>query len=180
MPINIEIYERTGPSSSPTDTLVTNMNWKSQSLPDNIYKYYYYPVRLPRDMEGDPMMTCSVPKYIYAKISGTYNGAKRVRWRISSEEGVDVGARLNVGLRSTYTTPTPAYQGDLSPYQSGVVVPKLSTSGPTTGTALTNSLAANTTYYTEFLVTQFVLTDSAYSVGNSNVFEVELILDEYE
>lgn len=180
MPINIEIYERTGPSSSPTDTLVTNMNWKSQSLPDNNYKYYYYPVRLPRDMEGDPMMTCSVPKYIYAKISGTYNGAKRVRWRISSEEGVDVGARLNVGLRSTYTTPTPSYQGDLSPFQPGTIVPRLSTTGPTGSPVLTPTLAANTTYYTEFLVTQFVLTDSATSVGNSNVFEVELILDEYE
>ena len=162
MPINIEIYERTGPSGSPTDTLVTNMNWKSQSLPDNLYKYYYYPVRLP--MDGD-MMTCSATKFIYAKISGTYAGAKRVRWRISAPDGLDSGSRLNVGLRSTYTTPTPSYQGDLSPYQSGVVVPKLSTTGPASSPALLNTLTANTTYYTEFLVTQFILTDAASSVG---------------
>lgn len=177
MPINIEIYERTGPTSSPTDTLVTNMNWKSQSLADNLHKYYYYPIRLP--MDGD-MISCSVPKFIYAKISGTYASAKRVRWNISSEEGVDQGARLNVGTRSAYSTPTPTYQGDLSSYQPGVIVPKLSTAGPTSSPVLLNTLVTNTTYYTDFLVTQFILTDAASSVGNSNVFSVELILDEFE
>lgn len=175
MPINIEIYERTGPVGSPVDTLVTNMNWKSSSLADNLFKYYYYPVRQP--MGGD-MMSCSVPKYIYAKISGTYAGIKRVRWSISGE--VDDGARVTVGTRSTYSTPLPSFQGDLSPYQPGVVIPKLSTAGPTNSPVLTPSLTPNQTYYTDFLVSQFILTDSAYAVGNSNVFQVELILDEYE
>lgn len=177
MPINIEIYERTGTAGSPTDTLVTNMNWKSQSLPDNIYKYYYYPVRLPM---GDNIINCSATKFIYAKISGTYALAKRVRWKLSMEEGVDEGARINVGLRSTYTTPSSTLQGDLSPYQPGIIVPRLSTTSPTASPTLVNTLAANQTYYTEFLVTQFVLTSEASAVGNSNILQVELILDEYE
>lgn len=175
MPINIEIYERTGPVGSSTDQLVTNMNWKSQSLGDNLYKYFYYPVRQPQN--GD-MMSASVPKYIYAKISGTYASAKRVRWSISGE--VDEGARVLVGTRSTYSTPLPSFQYELSHYQSGFVIPRLSTTGPTGSPVLTPTLTGNQTYYTEFLVSQFILTEEATTVGNSNVFQVELILDEYE
>lgn len=175
MAIKIEIFERTGSASSPTDELVTNMNWKSQSVNDSINKYYYFPIKLP---DGS-LANYSVPKYLYAKISGTYTGAKRVRWKLSGTN--DQGNRVMWNISDLYATPVPQIMGGLS-YMPGdvLVVPKLSTSGPDGAPALTPNLAANTTYYTNFLVTQFMVDNSSASVGNSEEIGVYLILDEYE
>lgn len=178
MSITIEIYERTGPAGSPTDQLVTNVNWKSQSLPDNLYKYFYYPIRLPED--GN-LMSCSVPKYLYAKISGTYSAAKRVRWSITGTK--DVGTLIMLGQTSTYSTPTPSMSGLLTNAKDSgnYVFPKLSTTTtPNPSAAFTPTLAANTTYCTDFLVTQFIALNSYGTVGNSNEILVRLELDEYE
>lgn len=178
MAITIEIYERTGPAGSPTDELVTNMNWKSQSVNDSLNKYFYFPIKLP----NGTMANYSVPKYLFAKISGTFAGAKRVRWKITNPTH-DQGARVMWNTADVYATPQPSIKGDLTAIANAsevLIVPKLSTSGPTSGLALTPSLAANTTYYTNFLVTQFMVDSMSASVGNSEETGVLLILDEYE
>lgn len=180
MAITIELYERTGPAGSPVDTLVTNMNWKSHSLNDNLYKYYYYPIRLP---ETSPTNQ-SVPKYLYAKISGTYASARRVRWKLSGQ--ADVGTRVLVGTSATYTTPQAnlSLTGILSTLPEDnkpiYVIPRLSLTSPTSSPTFTPELASNTTYYTDFLVTQFLIDSRATAVGNSNEYTVILTLDEYE
>ena len=177
MALTIEIYERTGPAGSPVDQLVTNMNWKSQSLPDSLYKYYYYPIRL---VEGNGMINCSVPKYLYAKISGTYAGARRLRWQI---KGVtDEGTHILASMATSYATPQPQIQGGLTSIQDGAYYfPRLTAgAAPGASPAITPLLAANTTYCTEFLVTQFIVDSSMFSVGNSNEILVSLTLDEYE
>lgn len=181
MAIKIEIFERTGSASSPTDELVTNMNWKSQSVNDSINKYYYFPVRLP----DGTLANYSVPKYLYAKISGTYTGAKRVRWRLvgNPDPNRDKGNRVMWNTADAYATPQPIISGGLmtlSNTADTIIIPKLSTSGPDGAPALTPNLAANTTYYTNFLVTQFMVDNSSASVGNSEEIGVYLILDEYE
>lgn len=177
MSITIEIYERTGPAGSPTDQLVTNMNWKSQSLPDSLYKYYYYPIRL---VDGNGLINCSVPKYLYAKISGTYASAKRLRWQVKGvvEEGTHVLATTS----PNYATPTPAFQGGMTAIQDGAYYfPRLTAgSAPGASPVATPVMAANTTYCTEFLVTQFIVDSSMFSVGNSSEILVSLTLDEYE
>lgn len=181
MAITIELYERTGPAGSPVDTLVTNMNWKSQSLNDNVYKYFYYPIRLP---SNGATTSQSVPKYLYAKISGTYASARRVRWTINGQ--ADVGTRVLVGKSATYVTPQPtlALSGILSTLPTNNtpinVFPHLSTAGPTSTPTFTPLLAGNQTYYTDFLVTQFVVDLDGTVVGNSNEYTVILTLDEYE
>lgn len=177
MAITIQIYERTGPSGSPTDTLVTNMNWKSQSLNDDLYKYYYFPVRIPTST----LANYSVPKYLYARISGSYASAKRVRWKLVGPR--DPGGRILFGTSDSYATPTPTIAGNLTTLGNdieSIIVPKLSTVGPTSGLSSLSELATNTTYYTNFLVTQFMLDSTASSVGNSEEIGVLLILDEYE
>lgn len=179
MAITIQIYERTGTAGSFEDELVTNMNWKSASLNDSLHKYYYYPVRLP---QGSQHTNQSVTKYIYAKITGSYSLAKRVRWVI---KGVaDEHSRVLIGTADTFATPTASINGKLTTLpQDGkqvVLIPKLSTVSPTSGLALMPSLTSNTTYYTNFLVSQFILDKPASTVGNTNEYLVELVLDEYE
>ena len=178
MAITIELYERTGTAGSFIDEKVTNMNWKRRSLVDSLHKYYYYPVRIPF---GDELTSHSVPKYIFAKITGSYSKAMRVRWKISGQ--ADDGTRVLVGQTNTFATPTTLMRGDLTTLPVNgtpmYYIPRLSTTSPTTGMHL-STLQANTTYYTDFLVTQFFMDDSASTVGNSNEYTVELILDEYE
>lgn len=177
MAITIEIYERTGSAGSPVDQLVTNMNWKSQSLPDSLYKYFYYPIRL---IDDGSMINCSVPKYIYAKISGTYAGARRLRWEITGEK--DLGTRILATSTPTYVTPTTAFRAEMTDIQDGTYFfPRLTAgSSPGASPIATPLLAANTTYCTEFLCTQFIVDSSMTTVGNSNEILVSLTLDEYE
>lgn len=177
MSITIEIYERTGPIGSPTDQLVTNMNWKSQSLPDSLYKYFYYPIRL---TEGEAMINCSVPKYLYAKISGTYAGARRLRWSLTGVK--DAGTRILATCTPLYATPTPTLKAEMTDMQDGTYFfPRVAAaSTPQAFPVITPLLAANTTYCTEFLVTQFIVDSTMTTVGNSNEILVSLTLDEYE
>lgn len=175
MAIKIEVFERTGSASSPIDELVTNMNWKSQSVNDSINKYYYFPVRLP----NGTLANYSVPKYIYAKISGTYAKAKRVRWKLSGSN--DEGNRIMWNTSDVYATPQPQMMDGLMNVPGEMlIVPKLSTTSPTASPILRQELSTNTTYYTNFLVTQLMVDSFAASVGNTQELGVYLILDEYE
>lgn len=178
MAITIQIFERTGPAGSPDDQLVTNMNWKSQSLNDALHKYYYFPIRLP---QGDILASYSVPKYLYAKISGTYSKIKRIRWKIvgPAEDGILV----RMGTSASYSTPQPKLHGDLTWIQDNteqLIVPRLSTTSPTGSPQLLNTLAANTTYFTDFLVTQLMITSPNIPVGNTEEVGIMIVLDEYE
>ena len=177
MSLAITIYERTGSPGSNEE--VFSSNWKNQgTYPDSTHKYYYYPIRRPDDPDW---VKHSATKYIYARINGTYTQAKRVRWKITGL-GMTDGVRLYLGQTSTYAVPTTDFDGTLVYGNTDplYIYPNLSTSGPTTATTRLNTLATDTTYYTDFLITQMWVDDTSAYVGNSDIISFTLEVDEYE
>ena len=179
MPITIDIFERTGDPF--TDEEVTNNNWKNDGLLDSLYKYYYYPIRRPED---PVWVKHSVTKYIYATITGTFELAKRVRWKITGL-GLASGCRLYLGQTENYVEPTDAVNGALVYGNTDplYIYPNISTVGPTSATSRDNALvnpAGTTTYYTDFLCTQLWVDDTDVYVGNTDTITFQLELDEYE
>lgn len=176
MSITIEVYERTGPASSPVDRLINNTNWKSQSLPDNLHKYYYYPIRIPanvNDLHGR-----SAPTYIYAKISGTYKEIRRLRCVIVGNPEL---GHLNIGQTRTYVTPTNEPISDMSLYgQSMILIPSISYTSPQTAYDSPRTIGPNKTFYTNFIVSQFSVNGHETTVGNTDPVEFLFTMDEYE
>lgn len=176
MSITIEIYERTGPAGSFTDRLVNNSNWKSESLPDNLYKYYYYPIRIP---QSSPFSQYSVPTYIYAKITGTYKQIRRLRWSIDGKPGL---GDLRIGQSHVYKTPVaqPTEGVYFQEKESTLSFPCVSTTSPQTAINHLRTLGPNQTYFTNFLITQFYIGSDDTEVGNTEPVEITFLFDEYE
>lgn len=190
MAILIDLYERTGPAGLPIDEVSFNNNWKSEDRQDSLYKYYYYPIKRP---EGDVWVNHSVPRFMFGKISGTFSEIKRVRWKIEGL-GLNSGLRLYLKRTHTYIEPTNTFDGSLVYGNTDplYIFPNLSTVGPTSATTRIESLTANTTYYTDFVMSQLWVDDTnvlldgstevsgTNAVGNTTPITFQLICDEYE
>jgi len=176
MSLQISIFERTG--SPFVDEEVFNSNWKNQGLKDSLFKYYYYPIRRPED---DDWVKHSATKYLYAKIEGTYSQAKRVRWKITGLSMTD-GVRLYMAQTHTYAVPTTDFAGNLIYGERDplYIYPNLSTVGPTDADTRLSTLSSDTTYYTDFIMSQLWVDDTSGYVGNSDIIDFKLEVDEYE
>lgn len=194
--MTVEIWEDSGVAGSPPAPVVrqevNNVGWKL-SLLDETFPYADYPVGRP--IVGTSEYTCSGPKYNYGKIQGTYAAATRVRFHL---EGNVIGApplgydgtgkvRLYYRLTNEYAPPATFDQYYLMsgtyivPGQSVVLAPFLSTSDPRNATSMVNLLSANTTYYTNYLITQLYVEEGAWNeYGNIGEFFIRITVDEYE
>lgn len=197
MALSIEIMEDSGAlvSGHGTTRIITdNVGWKSSGL-DETNHFVFYPLRRP-----DAGFTYSFIKYNYFKISGTY--AKASRPRIIINHGLRTGGecigrtKLYYKLTNTYAVPSNGYTGDLiylppdSEESRKILFPRMSTVGPESATSYTQYLTGNTTYYTEYFVTQLLVHTTDYvdpevvlTSTYGNIFEdttIKMELDEYE
>lgn len=188
MTITCELYQDSGAvvsSHGTTRISVDNIGWKSSGL-DETYSYVYYPIRRPTT---DPF-TYSYMQYTYAKISGTYVKGRAPRFTISGNINGSppsgyvgtTGVRLYYKLTSTYAEPTNTWDGTLIFIPSGSTItlyPKINTAGPEAAGGYVFPLAANTTYYTQYLVTQLAVEGGA-GYGNIGALTIAFHVDEYD
>lgn len=191
-----EMYQDTGPvvaGHGTTRISVDNIGWKSSGL-DETHSFVYYPIRRPT-VSG---YTYSFTQYNYVKISGTYAAGRAPRFVIQGNiTGPDAVNRIKLyyKLTSVYAEPSNIQESGMTeavfiPYADGVqikniqlVLPaRLSTSGPESANSYVHPLVQDTTYYTEYLVTQLqVDTPSAYyQYGNLGDLRINFHVDEYE
>lgn len=196
MAMTVEIWEDSGVVGSPPAPVVrqevNNVGWKWSML-DETYPYADYPLQRP-----DPPLSeyhTSGCKYNYGKIQGTYVAATRVRIHL---DGNVIGApplgydgttkvRLYYRLTNVYNHPASFDEHDLIsgtyivPGQSVTLAPFLSTTDPRNATSFVNQLAANTTYYTNYIITQLYVEEGAWNeYGNIGEFFIRITVDEYE
>ena len=165
MAITIELWEDSGPLTAghgTTRQAVNNLGWKDSDA-DETTEFVDYPIERPPN-EGSPAQhTLSYTKYYYYKIYGTYDYAHQFSVSLS---GVleKVGAVLGDGyatdldvlykLTNTYVAPSNILLPGATIWTGQSWTPKLSTVGPQNATASVPVLAADTTYYSEYIVTQ--------------------------
>lgn len=192
MSIELSIWEDTGPVSSghgTTRTQVTNIGWKASGLDDATDDYAYSPLIRPQN--GVPF-TYSYKKYNYLKIEGTYAAASRPRIKFTGNyngtppDGLEGQGdiRIYYKLTNTYEQPNNQYDGELiylEPGQVQVVYPTVSTVGPEAATDHPQFLNTDTTYYTQYLVTQVLVPAGLETeFGNIGDINIEWYIDEYE
>lgn len=190
MTIEVEVYEDSGALTSGHGTTrlsVTNIGWKSSSL-DETNSFVYYPIYRDKVNWG-----FSYQKYNYMKVSGTYAAGGRPRIEIS---GSVIGAppsgytgtnkvRLYYKLTNIYSTQSDALDGSLIYLPPGVthtIYPRMSSTGPEAATSYLKHLTGNTTYFSEYLVTQVFVEPDATGIKYGNIGEitVKFYMDEYE
>lgn len=190
MTITVELFQDTGAVTSGHGTTrlsVNNVGWKDSPL-DETNTYVFYPLVRP---ELTPF-GYSYKIHTYMKISGTYPLASRPRFRISGSvigarppgyEG-EGNSRLFCKLTNTYSAPSKSFDGSLiyvEPGQELTLYPRMSTTGPEAATSYVKYLSANTTYYSEYLVTQlFVEQGMDIEIGNIGQLQLSVFVDEYE
>lgn len=184
MALTVELWEDTGAVSSGHGTLqqeVNNIGWKNSSL-DETYPFADYPVTRP--LSGY-VHTTSFKKYNYFKIYGTYDDAHDLEIRfngtpVGSGNGSGSASKVRIYYKwsSTYAVPnTTLLSGTFyDPSNPIILKPLLSTTGPNGTAVWTPTLAANTTYYTPYLITQLFVEPSEWNdFGNLNsTFELEI------
>lgn len=192
MAITVSLYEESGNlvgGRGSTIIEANNIGWKaSGSSEDN--EYVYAPISRP---EGSAVFAHSYKKVNFLKIEGTYGIATRVRIKISGdilntapEAGLAITnkVRLFYKLTSTYEEPTNQFSGDLmyiAPGESIVLYPALSLTAPNNADLYPQHLASDTTYYSQYLVTQlFVEKGAITDFGNIGELNIECYVDEYE
>jgi len=198
MPINLTLYEDTGPAVSGAGTYrnaVGNIGLKADGTDDTGNHYAYSPVIRPYQGE---YWSHSYKKYHFLKLHGTYPAASRVRIKISNgvkdapPEGYESEStlvndadpykvRIFYKLTNTYEQPNDAWDGELRFLEDGTVTlyPSLSLTGPGSNQTYPQYLTANTTYYTQYLVTQLEVPVGS-GVGNIGEVNIEWFVDEYE
>lgn len=199
MSISLQLYEDTGPVLNGRGTnrvAVENIGWKSDGTDDTGNHYAFSPITRPQTQ--DELWARSYKKYHFAKIEGTYPIASRVRIKISNgingapPEGYEGESTLTADpllntirifykLSNTYEQPNDNWDGELRLLETGerILYPSLSTTGPEGTQAYPQYLTTNTTYYTQYLITQL---EVPYGLGIGNIGEVniEWYVDEYE
>lgn len=176
MAIQIEFFERTGPSAAPITEPIDNNNWKREDLRDSLYKYYYYPIKRP---EGT-INNLSYSRYLFAKISGLYPKIKRLRWKISNIN-TNKNVKFMFGQSNIYTTPTNSLHPLVTPTTNVSEIylyPNYSTISPTQATEYLSNLEENGTYYTDFIISQLWVGDGPF-LGNVDPLTFEIELEEY-
>lgn len=190
MTLNVEFYQDTGPTVSDHGTTrvsVNNIGWKSNGL-DESHSYVFYPVN--RSIAG--AQTWCYTQYTYVKVSGTFPAAGRPKFYISG--AVDGAApeghigtnkiRLFYKLTNVYAPPSALMDGSLiylPPGVTQVLYPMMSGVGPELATSYIQHLTGNTTYYTQYLVTQLLVEPGTnFDYGNIGELHVKFTIDEYE
>ena len=199
MSISITLYEDSGPvvdNKGTTRVAVNNIGWKADGTDETGNPYAFSPVVRPKT--PDELWSRSYKKYHFAKIEGTYANASRVRVKISNgitgapPAGYETETslimdtalqkvRIFYKLSNIYEQPNDAWDGELRFLQNGAVVlyPAVSTIGPEDATTYPQYLTPNTTYYTQYLITQLVV-PHGYTVGNIGEINITWYVDEYE
>lgn len=189
MSLLIQIFEDHG--AGPTAAEVNNVGWKS-SIADETYLYADYPIARPDGI--NTLYTTSAVKYNYAKISGTYANATRVRFKLTGDvsgaapAGYDGTNKVRLYYKLTNTYSNAAYDDQfllsgsyIIPGQTLILAPFLSTTGPDAATDFVNLLSANTTYYTNYLATQLYVEQGAWNeFGNIGEFTIQFMVDEMD
>lgn len=198
MALNITLYEETGVPVSGRGTVspVINFGWKSSGTDDSDH-YVYDPILTPA---GTNAVTQSYTKVHFFKIDGTYAKAVRPRITISHKQtridGYEGYGKILLHYRfmDSYEQPHSGWDGATTfiPWKNIIlpdnsvvelttttIYPKLSTTGPHTGQQYVSELAANGTYYTQYLVTQLLVPDGL-AIGNLGDTEITFEVDEYE
>lgn len=91
--------------------------------------------------------------------------------------------RLYYKLSSTYEVPDGNFDGDMIYVPPGglTIYPRISTTGPESANTWIQRMSANTTYYTEYLITQLYVEPGAWDeYGNIGNVEIKFTFDEYE
>lgn len=187
MSLTIQLWEDSGSGPS-ASAEVNNLGWKSSDTAE-AFPFYDYPVIRPTAPE---YYTCSYTKCYYAVISGTYVNATRVRFILSGDIAGAPPAgytgtnkvRLYYKLTSTYEEPTQVLMsGSYVNFGASPIVlaPFLSETDPGSATSFVNLLAADTTYYTCYLVTQLYVEPGAWNeFGNVGEVNLQVTVDEFE
>lgn len=181
MAFTIELWEDSGAldvNGVPTvREKISNVNWKRISGSTNAY--YINPLRL--DDPSKPFVF-SYKKYIYAKIIGTYSTIKRMRWSIAIDQDLGNPVDLYYDMTNVYTVPDDS-QGAMTYVKDStgcLLQSSYSLLGPQNATTHLDSVAANSTVYSDYLVTQTRFKNGTNHYGNSNVIMFNFIVDEYE
>lgn len=188
MTINVEVMEDTGALVSGHGTTrlsVNNIGWKNSGL-DESNSYAYYPLNRTTNT-----FNYSYPKYNYLKWSGTYPKASRPRIQITNTiTGGAVGytatnkVRLYYKLTNVYTPQNSIIDGSmiyLEPNSTQIIYPRISTTGPESAVDYLQWLNGNTTYFTEYLVTQVIVEPGlSNEYGNIGTVKIKFYIDEYE
>lgn len=192
MSITIEAWEDSGPAVSgrgTTQQKVINVGHKDDDASED-FNWGYYPIVRPSPGSANESdnMALSFHKYTFFKISGTYSSASKVRVKIvgnltgAAGTGIADKVRLVYKWTNTYATPS----NDMligSTYDEAdlELLPFLSETGPDTATSFCNILQPNTTYYTNYLVTQLHVDPSILDDhGNIPLITFECHLVDYE
>lgn len=180
--INIELYNVYGSPGSPTLEVMDSNFWKNISADEATYPYYMYPLRRPYAPNAtlyDDMYVCSYLRYTRGVISGTYTKAKRARWTISGAAGLNT--KLYYKMTSTYANPNNLLMSGTLINSSATLWPMLSTVSPEYADSIIMNLTPNTTYYTNYLITQlYVRAGTETEVGNIPEINIQLLVDDYE
>lgn len=189
MTMTVELYEDSGTAVAGRGTTriaVENIGWKNSGL-DESNSYIYHPIT-----RSETDVVWSYTKYNFMKISGTYAAGARPRIQISGDvagsapEGYQstTKVKLYYKLTNEYETPSNAMDGSLIYVPPGgiTVYPKLSTVGPEdAASTYVHHLAGNTTYFSQYLVTQLLVEPgTAFDYGNLGELVVKVFVDEYE
>jgi len=185
----VELYEDSGAAVSGRGTTriaVENIGWK-KSGSDESNSYIYHPIT-----RSETDVVWSYTKYNFMKISGTYPAGARPRIQISGNvagsppQGYEGTTKVKLYYRLTneYSESSDVMDGSLIYVPPGgiTVYPKLSTTGPEdAASSYVHHLTGNTTYFSQYLVTQLLVEPgTALDYGNLGELVVKVFADEYE
>lgn len=171
MAINLQIFEDAGALSLGRGTVtqeIDNIGWKNSIL-DETYEFSEYPIVRPYGT--GQYFACSFKKYVFFKISGTYEDAQN--WRIYFEgtnngsPGSEIADNVQIFYKWTNTYATPdanLLNGTLLDFDNLPTwnMRRLATTGPNGTLSDVTDLVDDTTYYTPYLVTQVVAYKSTW------------------
>jgi hypothetical protein len=200
MSIDIDHYQDSGPVISGRGTNTTqidNIGWMNSGAAEG-FQYPIYPIIRPTAQT----YVYSYDYYTFFKLSGIYAAASRPRITISgnirtsligdaigvdhNSDGLvnedDHSVKMYYELTGTYATPDNTSLGGLIYYTDSTITlyPRLSTTGPNANLSYVKYLAANTTYYTEYLHTRLYVRGNPTSYGNVGPLTILCFNDEYE
>ena len=192
MPMLIEAYEDWGPATGTpargtNRTLITNCNLKSISDPEQ--NYFLYDVNRPKPGWLTGLGTVSVTRFISFKVSGTYRPSNNARIVIPKGFAPD-NWRVMYKLTNSYVQPATSnndFGNTQGVWDSSLITltddvtlfPKRGTS-PETASSFAN-FSANQTYFTQYLVLQFMCHQSEFDdVDNFGTEQIKFLIDEWE
>jgi hypothetical protein len=186
MTITAEIWEDSGAvlaGHGTTRISVNNIGWNYVGTPETT-DYAYNPI--PRSEFSTRL---SYTKWNYLKISGTYPTGSRMRLKITGDPngappvGYDgtTGITLKYAITSTYTFPTNAAYPGMTTYVPGEIILPIQWNaiGPESTPLAGPHMTTNTTYYSQYLVTQIEVA-AGTDYGNIGEINIMLMMDEYE